>query len=75
MAKPTSKNTNRDAGFYGGLLTALAIVHGHGEDTIYEEIVQTLSEESLSELIEHAKTNDELVWSGLSDYLEKLNDG
>lgn len=64
----------KDRGFFGGILTALAIIHLHGEDTIFDEVIGTLDTESLSLLIEHAKINDELEWSGLADYLERTNE-
>lgn len=62
---------NTKQSFFGGILTALAIIHIHGEDTIFDEVIATLGGESLAMLIEHAKNNDELEWSGLADYLER----
>lgn len=67
----TKMDRAKDKGFFGGLLTALAVVNIYDAQTIYEDIIGTLSADDLADLIEHAKTNDELVWSGLAKYLEK----
>lgn len=66
----TKMDRARDKVFFGGLLTALAIVHLYGKKTIYNEIIGTLGADFLADLIEYAKANDELVWSGLAEYLE-----
>lgn len=54
------KKNNKD--FYAGIITALAIVDLHGEDTIYDEIVNTCD---VAELVKHAKQDGELEYSGL----------
>jgi len=51
--------------FYAGIITALAVVALHDEQTLYEEIIDTLDKD---ELIEFARMNEELEFSGLVQY-------
>lgn len=57
--------TKEDKAFYGGIITALAIVALHDQQTIYEEIIDTLDKD---ELTQHATENEELEFSGLVQY-------
>ena len=59
------KLTREAKAFYGGIITALAVIHGHDEHTIYDEVIQTLD---LDELVLHAAEENELEFSGLLDY-------
>lgn len=52
-------------GLYAGIISALAVVKLHGADTIFEEIVALCD---YNELIEHAKREEELEFSGLDKY-------
>jgi len=53
--------------FYAGIITALAIVDLHGQDTIYDEIIETLGKD-VKGLVRHAIKNDELEFSGLAKH-------
>ncbi len=53
--------------FYAGIITALAIVNLHGQDTIYDEIVDALGRD-VKGLVRHAIKNDELEFSGLEKH-------
>lgn len=61
----TIEITDLDEAFYGGIITALAVVALHDEQTIYEEIIGTLNKD---ELIHFARKNHELEFSGLVQY-------
>lgn len=51
--------------FYAGVLSALAVVVIHDEETIFREIVDAIGEE---ELIRIARRDRAMRWSGLSYY-------
>lgn len=69
----TPRRIDRDARqFYLGVVAALAIMAIHGQDTIYDEIVEEVGAE---ELIKVARRDGALKWSGLSGYLKRKRDG
>lgn len=51
--------------FYAGIISALAVIALHDQETIFREIVDLCDE---GELIAHARKNDEMEFSGLSKY-------
>ena len=51
--------------FYFGILSALAVVSMHDQETTFREIVNTVDEAAL---IAYAKRAGEMRWSGLSKY-------
>jgi len=55
----------RKEDMYLGIISALAIVKEHDAETIYHEIVDICN---LKELVETAKNNEELEFSGLIYY-------
>jgi len=57
------KKENKD--FYAGIITTLAIVDLHGQDTIYSEIVEVCD---IAELVHYAKEEGELEFSGLEKH-------
>lgn len=57
--------SKEDQAFYSGILTALAVVALHDQETVFREIVDIVDEK---ELIWVAKKNAEMRWSGLSQY-------
>jgi hypothetical protein len=59
------KLTKREQSFYSGVLCALAVLHTHGEDQIYRDIVQSVGQE---ELLIVARIEDVLDTSGLEEY-------
>jgi hypothetical protein len=63
MAK--RKLSKADKAFYGGILTALAILRIHDQQTIFDEVVGTTD---VKELVRYAKEENEMEWSGLADY-------
>lgn len=52
-----------DHSFYSGVICALAVLDSHGQDTIYDEIVDSIGNE---ELIFLARKDGSMKWSGLS---------
>jgi hypothetical protein len=64
MTKPKPVNIN-DYNFYCGIITALAMLAGHDAETYYVELVEMCD---LDELIDVAKRNDEIEFSGLKKY-------
>lgn len=68
----TPRRIDRDARqFYLGVVAALAIMAIHGQDTIYDEIVEEVGAE---ELIRVARRDGALKWSGLSDYIRRMKE-
>lgn len=57
--------------FYSGILTALHLLDMHGQDTIYDELVNLCN---LKELVSYSVIDGEFDWSGLSkrDYARKV---
>jgi len=51
--------------FHAGVLSALAIIAGHDERTLFDEIVSATGE---TELIQTARLDGAMRWSGLSKY-------
>lgn len=54
--------SDHNSGFYAGIITALHLLNMHGQDTIYDELVELLD---LDQLVAHAAANDELAFAGL----------
>jgi hypothetical protein len=54
--------------FYRGAICALAALAPFGEDTIYDDVVNTFDE---TELIRIARNDGAMKWSGLSKYLRR----
>lgn len=52
-------------GFYGGIITALAILKLHDSETQYRDIVEACD---VKELVAHARREEELLYSGLVKY-------
>jgi hypothetical protein len=66
FVKPAEdKKAETDRAFYSGIRTALSILALHDQETIFRELVETCS---LPELIEAAKEDGELEFSGLIRY-------
>ena len=57
-----------DQDFYLGVIAALAAMEPHEQDTIYDEIVNTMD---VSELLKTARKHGHMRWSGLSRYLRR----
>lgn len=51
--------------FYSGIVCALAVCRTHDAETIYREIVNSIS---VDELITYCRLNEELIFSGLTMY-------
>lgn len=65
MSRRPSKLTLRDKAFYSGILSALAVIVMHDQETIFREIVNTTDEK---ELLAVAVMEEEMEWSGLTRY-------
>lgn len=57
--------TKADQHFYSGVLAALAIVHAHGMETIFHEIVASVGKD---EIVAYAKADEQMEFSGMTDY-------
>lgn len=71
LADLEPKPARDDGDFYSGIITALAVVHSYGEDTIHQEIVETLGAASLGELLTHAEAEEEIAFAGLERLYEE----
>jgi len=56
--------------WYRGFIAALAPLAPFEEDTIYDEVVNTVDE---AELIQQARKDGAMRWSGLSRYVRRAN--
>ena len=56
--------------FYAGIISALAVVKLHNEDTIHSEIVALCD---LNELLAHARAEGEIEFAGLNEYITQTN--
>jgi hypothetical protein len=63
------KLTQSDRDFYGGVICALAVVHYAGEETIYDEIVQSVG--GRAKLLAVARREGNMRWSGLDKHLKR----
>ncbi len=61
----------RTAMFYSGVRTALAVIRLHGADTIFDEVMNTLGNET-ARFVQEAKNEGEYEFAGL-DAWEKRN--
>lgn len=57
-----------DSALYAGIISALAVIELHGEDTIFDEVVALCDKD---ELFAHAKREGEMTFSGLARYLRR----
>ena len=60
--------TKTDEEFYLGIIVALAAMEPHQQDTIYDEVVNTVD---LEELLLVARKHGHMRWSGLSRHLRR----
>jgi hypothetical protein len=58
--------------FMAGVLTALSVVHVHGADTLFDEIVKTCGKDTL---IQEARRSGNMEISGMADYVRKKKQG
>jgi hypothetical protein len=61
----------RTKSFYSGVRTALAVIRLHGEDTIFDEVMDALGGD-VDEFVQEAKNEGEYEFAGL-DAWEKRN--
>ena len=54
--------------FYSGIRTALALIDAHGEDTLYDELVNMCDAD---ELIKYAKRDGEYKFAGLHKWKKR----
>ncbi len=54
-----------ETSFYQGVIACLGVVELFGQDTLFREIVNTMDADKLLEV---ARRNGDLKWSGLSRY-------
>lgn len=55
----------QDRGFYSGVITCLAVIKEADEEVLFDEIMRLLD---INELLEVAKHEDEVQFSGLVKY-------
>ena len=58
----------KDWALYAGIISALAVIELHGEDTIYDEVVALCD---VDELLACARQEREMRFSGLDHYLRR----
>lgn len=63
------KPTKDRADFYAGIITALGVIRGADEGTLWREIVELCD---VDELIQHARDNDEYEFAGFDHFAEEV---